>query len=81
MCTTEARKVTPLDNYKLLVEYVTGEKRLYDCSPQLQYEAFEPLKDVTLFNKVHVEFGAIVWNDDIDMSPDEPYINGRVIES
>lgn len=31
---------------------------------------FQPLADPALFRQAHVEHGAVIWNDDLDLAPD-----------
>ena len=74
-------EVKPQDDLKLLVRFVTGETKTYDVKPLLnEIEAFEPLaQDRQLFSRVRVDgrgYG-ISWNEDIDLSSDELWINGE----
>lgn len=71
----QIRNVTPLDDYKLLLEFKSGEKRIFDMKPLLDKPVFQPLKNKQLFSKVHVIFDyTIAWSDDIDMCPDSLYM-------
>jgi hypothetical protein len=42
-------RVRPLSEYRLEVEFATGETRLIDMRPYLTYPAFAPLAEGTLF--------------------------------
>ena len=73
--------VQPKTDYKLLVGFVGGEKRIYDVKPLFdKFKAFRALSVTKeLFETVRVDVGGygIVWNDDIDLSCDELYENGQ----
>ena len=69
-------EVTPLDNYYLKVVFDNGETRKVDFTPYFQQEVFKPLKNKELFNKVHVKYGGISWNDEIDLASASLYDAG-----
>ena len=69
--------VKPLDDYKLLLTFTNGKQKVYDMAGQLNKEVFSPLKDTRLFNQAYVEHGTVIWNDDLDMCPDELYHNSK----
>ena len=66
-------EVTPNDDYKLLLTFNTGEKRVFDAQQLLDMKVFAPLKNIVFFKSVRVEFGTIVWPQDIDYCPDTLY--------
>lgn len=78
--TPDVVQVTPLADYCLLAEFATGERRWFDMKPYLGYPAFSPLADSALFQKAHVAFGTVVWNDEIDLSPDTLYLKGKEMQ-
>jgi hypothetical protein len=63
----------------LKVEFTDGSIRLFDMKPLLQYPAFSKLRDTTLFMKAQVQNGTVVWNEEIDISPDTLYLRGEVL--
>lgn len=71
--------VQPLDNYKLLLEFDNGEKRIGDVSPLLVKPVFAFLKDNAFFNSVYIEYGAVTWRDsngnEVDICPDKLYMD------
>jgi hypothetical protein len=71
--------VTPLPDKKLLVRFVGGENRVYDCRPLLDQEPFSALENELVFRHVKVDAGGygISWNDCIDLSESELWINGK----
>jgi len=65
-------------DYKLKAEFINGEIKIYDFSPQLEFPAFRPLKDKKLFSKVSLDHGIPVWLDgEIDIAPEILYYNGK----
>ena len=73
--------VKPLDNYKLFLTFTNGKQKVYDMSKQLKQDVFSPLKNTDFFNRVYVEHGTAVWNDDLDICPDELYYNSITVIS
>ena len=76
-------KISPLIAIfrRLWVRFNTGEAKVYDCKPLLEKSGFAPLKDVSVFISVYIDYGITVWlNGDIDISPNELYENGIIAE-
>ncbi len=76
------RGVQPGEGKTLLVTFENGDRKVYDCTPLLQHEAFRPLQDDALFRCAHADshgYG-IIWTDDIDLAESEVWINGRTAE-
>lgn len=78
----KVKNVTPLNNFKLLVEFENGEIKQYDITSLLnKWTAFNDLIEINgLFNQVKVDAGGygISWNDDLDLSCNELYENGKI---
>jgi len=61
----EAIAVTPLEDYKVLVELETGKKIVFDMTPYLDEPYFEGLRDKKVFDAVVWEdYGAPAWMDE-----------------
>ena len=70
------KSVRALTDYKLLVSFSTGEKKIIDVSLLLEEPGFSALKDVSVFNAVYVDYGTVVWNEgSIDIAPEYLYEN------
>ena len=65
--------VLPLDNYQLQLTFENVEKRKFDMNPYLDFGIFKELKDVSLFNTVHVSFDTIEWENEADLDPELLY--------
>jgi len=70
--------VYPLPNYRLLVVFENEIAKVYDCTPLLKEEAFSSLASERLFLQARVGTGGygVVWNDELDLSESELWLNG-----
>ena len=69
--------VEPKDDYILLVTFITGERKSYDCKPLLDKGIFKQLKEPKIFKMAHVDAETVVWNDELDIAPEELYEVGQ----
>jgi len=69
------KTVKYVSDFKLLLSFEDGSKKLVDLGKYLDGEIFEPLKDISYFKtvRVHPELDTIVWDNGADMSPDFLY--------
>lgn len=65
--------VYPKDNYRLELEFNTGEVRLFDATPYLEKGVFKKLKDESLFKQAYVAFDTVCWPGNLDISPETLY--------
>ncbi len=79
------KNVSPLNDYKLSVQFSIGVTKIYDMNPLFEsIPAFSFLKEnLNEFYSVKVDVGGygIVWNDDLDLSCDELWDNGIQVNS
>lgn len=78
------KNVTPLNDYKLSIQFSEGVTKQYDVKPLFErFTVFNALKNNDLFFKAHVGPGgyAVIWNDDIDLACDELFANGKTIKT
>ena len=75
--TPDVVRVKPFPDFCLEADFATGERRWFDMKPYLSYPAFAPLAEDGLFMKAHVVHGAVAWNEEIDLSPDTLYLQGK----
>jgi len=70
--------VRALENKRLLVKFVNGIEKVYDCTPLLGMEMFQILGNDAFFNSVRVDPGGygVSWNDHADLSEYELWTNG-----
>lgn len=65
--------VKPLENYKLLLTFENGEKRIFNMQPYLEKRIFKELKDEKMFSSVRVSFDSIEWSNQADIDPEVLY--------
>lgn len=65
----------PLDDMMMSITFSTGEQRLFDASI-LTGPAFDPLKDIKVFQECAIVDGIVTWNnEEIDCVPEFIYKN------
>lgn len=70
--------IQPLDDKKVLVKFVNGIEKIYDCKPLIEkFEPFKSLENEIFFNQVKVDMGGygISWDDKVDLSEYELWTN------
>lgn len=69
--------VKPLEDFRLVVEFIGGEKRIADIKPLIaRGGVFKPLGNKSVFDRVYLEYGAVTWLADgleVDICPDKLY--------
>ena len=66
-----------LDDYMLELSFTNGERGIFSVKQYLDYPVYQPLKNYDVFKTARVTFGFVSWGDDIDMSPDNLYLESR----
>jgi len=81
----KVKAVNALPDYLLSVQFAEGVTKIYDVKPLFEkWEPFLVLKDsLELFFGVEVDVGGygIIWNDDLDLSCDELFANGKTVDT
>jgi hypothetical protein len=66
-----------LPGFKIEVSFADGTSGVADLAPRLSQgplgDGFDALCDVTAFEKVYLEHGALTWPGGIDLAPDAMY--------
>lgn len=62
--------VEPVDATTLHVTHRDGVQGYVRFEPSAFRGPFQPLGDPAVFKRAHVEHGAVVWSDEIDLAPD-----------
>ena len=73
------RKVVPLSDYRLLIEFNNGEQGVYDCEHLLDFGVFKELKDKSYFGKAQAMAGTVVWPHEQDICPDTLYLDSTKV--
>lgn len=75
-------EVVPLPNYRLRVRFDDGTEGIVSLEEQLFGPIFEPLKEVSFFERVTIDkFGVICWPNGADLAPDALYDELRSTQS
>lgn len=77
------KNILTKDNLIIEVEFQNGIKKEYDMKKVMdKWEVFKELEKNRLFYKVQVDTGGygISWNESIDLSCEEIWENGTMIE-
>ena len=79
------KNVVPLPDYKLSITFSEGVTKIYNVASLFDgIPAFRSLTQIQgVFADVYVDVGGhgIVWNDDLDLSCDELWENGKEIST
>lgn len=75
MLQPELLSVSPKDDYKLLLLYENGEKKIFDVSAYISGAWYGELKDLETFKKVRVANHSVEWEGGQDIAPHELYNN------
>ena len=72
--------VKPTKDYKLLLTFSTGERKIFDVRPYLNMPFFAKLKDQDSFNHVFVNDYTVEWENGCDIAPHELYDDSIAME-
>lgn len=68
--------IRPMEDFLLWIRFNTGEAKVFNLKPLLDFPAFAPLKDESLFRGVYIDYGVAVWMEgDVDIAPEYLYQN------
>lgn len=77
-------EVRALPGYRLAVRFADGTSGEVDMARLVQSAragVFASLRETSVFESVHVRYGAVAWPNDVDLAPDALYAsikaNGR----
>ncbi len=72
------KSVVPLKGSRLLVTFINGVQKVYDCQRILELDRFQLLRHEAFFKAVRVDPGGygISWDDEVDLSEYELWHNG-----
>ena len=81
----KVKTVNVIPDYRLSIQFAKGVTKIYDLKPLFEKWpiCMNPKNDDTLLYSVEVNAGGygIIWNDDIDLSCDELFENGKTVET
>ena len=81
----KVKAVSALPDFCLSIQFVEGITKIYDVKPLFsKWAAFKALQEnPKLFSAVEVDVGGygIIWNDELDLSCDELFENGKSVQT
>ena len=66
-------KVEPKSDYTLVLDFENGERRCFDMAPLLDKKPFTRIQKRRFFMQARVDYGTVVWPDNIDIAPETLY--------
>ncbi len=83
MTSPRIASVKPLGGRSLLVTFVNGVQKRYDCETILRLDRFQLLRHEAFFNAVKVDAGGygVSWDDEMDLSEYELWTQGVEVAS
>lgn len=66
-------RVSPLPNYQLELTFANDEVRVFDMTAYLHKKPFNRLTENNRFMSAHIEYDTVVWEGNIDISPETLY--------
>jgi hypothetical protein len=74
------KEVYPIENYQLRLVFNNGEEKIFDVKPYLTIGVFKELQNIGIFNSVRPFLGSILWENNVDLSPDTLYMEGKKLQ-
>lgn len=74
------KDIKVFDNYNIEINYINGEKKLYNMENNLKYDFYKNLKNISYFKLAKSADTTIEWPNGEDIDPNELYENSKVIE-
>ena len=72
-------EVQATDDYRLILTFDNGERRLFDLRPYLSIGRFAELRDIAVFKQISVSFDTVEWTTGLDIDPEFLYANSEWI--
>jgi len=72
----EIQKAIFKDDFSIDVQFVDGMSGVVHVKPSRLIRVFKPLKDVKIFTKGFIKYGAVTWDVgeyELDLAPDTMY--------
>jgi len=73
--------ISPMPDYRLMLQFDTGERKIFDVNPYIKGSWFGQLKDTSYFTQVQIisHGEGIAWPDGQDIAPHELYELGTSV--
>ena len=67
------KEVRTQPDFRLLLLFENGERRVFDVSPYLAHGVFQALRDPAVFNSARISFDTVAWANGADLCPEVLY--------
>jgi hypothetical protein len=74
-------EVVANQDFSLSIVFETGEMRILDMKPYLDFGVFKRLRDFERFRRVRIAFDTIEWDDGVDLDPEFVYQKSAPLEA
>ena len=68
---SNVKSAQAISDHEVRVVFDSGEEGVLDCAPFFADSFWSRLAEPAFFRLVRVEFGTLVWPDDIDIAPED----------
>ncbi|MCI9597381.1 MAG: DUF2442 domain-containing protein [Firmicutes bacterium] len=76
-----ATHVHSIENYEIVIEFDSGETKVFDVKPFIKGQWYQELADKAYFSSVFANGYTVEWPHGQDLCPDEIYFSSRPLES
>jgi len=76
-----AKGVKALADFRLLIVFADGERRVFDVSPYLDHGVFQALREPAVFNSARISFDTVAWASGADLCPEVLYRESHPVEA
>ena len=73
-------EVKVLEEYKILIKFKDGKKKIFDMKDYINQKFYEKLKDRQYFEKLKVMWNTICWENGEDVAPENLYYDSIDVE-
>ena len=77
----DVTSVRALPEFQLDLEFENGEQRRFDMRRLLLMKPWSRIATPDLFERVHVDYGTVVWPGEIDIAPETLYDDSTPIST
>ncbi len=74
------KSVNAVQDYVLEIVFNNNEKKVFDVKPFLNFGLFSELKDIIMFQTAKAELGTVIWENGLDICPDNLYLESKKVE-